>query len=546
MIPGYVLRSSPVILKKRYCLQQGKYTILNHMKIGILGGSFHPIHNGHLDMARSARDNLGLDRVILMVDRIPPHKELAQGASSEHRYRMVELSCETEPAFEASDWELKQEGTSYSALTLTYLADKCPEDDLYFIMGSDMLRSLTTWYHPEIVCAKAHLVCICRAGQDGGEAEAAENLKRLYGADVTLLPPVRELSSTEIRNRLADGLPISDLVPSSVEWYIYENALYMGDMLSDLTKEMGRVLKPHRFRHSIGVELTAIQLAFNLSADGRKARLAGLLHDCAKHLPIEEQSELAKKDGSSLSPMEFGMILHASAGAFLAKEKYGVTDEEVIEAIRYHTTGERDMTLLDEIIWAADLIEPGRDYPAVEKHRSLLLNAHDQISFEKGLLLVFTDNIWYIQSRGSTIDPATIRARDYLANKTTEKEMCMETLNKETVLKLCKVLHDKKALDIRAIEVTDKTIIADWFIICSGRGVPQVKALSDDLEEKAAEMGLVPHRKEGYQEGRWIVLDFGDLLVHLFHPEERTYYNLERLWEDGQNVINYTEEGDIS
>ena len=92
--------------------------------------------------------------------------------------------------------------------------------------------------------------------------------------------------------------------------------------------------------------------------------------------------------------------------------------------------------------------------------------------------------------------------------------------------------------------MTDKTIIADWFIVCSGRGVPQVKALCDDFEEKAAEMGLFPRRKEGYQEGRWIVLDFGDLLVHFFHPEERTYYNLERLWDDGQNVVTYTEETD--
>ena len=120
----------------------------------------------------------------------------------------------------------------------------------------------------------------------------------------------------------------------------------------------------------------------------------------------------------------------------------------------------------------------------------------------------------------------------------------METLNKETILQLCKILYNKKALDIRAIEVTDKTIIADWFIVASGRGVPQVKALSDELEGKAAEIGLFPRRKEGYQEGRWIVLDFGDLLVHLFHPEERTYYNLERLWDDGRNMITYTEEGE--
>ena len=161
------------------------------MKIGILGGSFHPIHNGHLDMARSAMNVLGLDRVLLMVDRIPPHKELAQGATSEQRYRMVQLACEGETGFEASDWELNQSGTSYTALTLTHLSEEHPQDELYFIIGSDMLRSLTSWYHPEIICEKARLVCICRAGQDGGEEEAAAQVKERFGADVALLQGFR-------------------------------------------------------------------------------------------------------------------------------------------------------------------------------------------------------------------------------------------------------------------------------------------------------------------------------------------------------------------
>ena len=514
------------------------------MKIGILGGSFNPIHNGHLDMARSARNALGLDRVLLMVDRIPPHKELARGADSQQRFRMVQLACEGEKGFEASDWELHQEGASYTALTLIHLAETHPGDELYFIMGSDMLRSLSSWYHPEIVCEKARLVCICRAGQDGGEAEAAAKMKSLYGANVTLLPPVRELSSTEVRSRLCDGLPISGLVPSSVEWYIYEQALYASEQLIKLTAAMQEVLKPRRFRHVIGVEITAVQLAENLGADGIKARLAALLHDCAKHLPIQEQAELARRDGSDLDPDIYGQILHAPAGVTLARKKYGITDEEILKAVRFHTTGSEDMSLLDEIIWAADLIEPGRDYPAVDKHRKLLLTTRDRISFEKALILVFTDNICYIQNSGQALHPAALRAKESLIRKINEKEICMESLNKETVLQLCKILYDKKALDIRAIEVTDKTIIADWFIVASGRGVPQVKALSDELEDKAAEMGLFPRRKEGYQEGRWIVLDFGDLLVHLFHPEERTYYNLERLWDDGQNVIVYTEEAE--
>ncbi len=103
---------------------------------------------------------------------------------------------------------------------------------------------------------------------------------------------------------------------------------------------------------------------------------------------------------------------------------------------------------------------------------------------------------------------------------------------KEQVLALCEVLYDKKAQDIIAIHVEDKTIIADWFIICSGRVVPQVKAICDEVEEKAPGFNLTLRRKEGYAEGRWIVLDFSNILVHLFIPDERKYYNMERLWMD--------------
>ena len=118
-----------------------------------------------------------------------------------------------------------------------------------------------------------------------------------------------------------------------------------------------------------------------------------------------------------------------------------------------------------------------------------------------------------------------------------------ETEIREQVLALCEVLDNKKALDILAVNVADKTIIADWFIIASGRSTTQVKALCDELEEKAAERGLIARRKEGYQEGRWIVADFGTILVHLFHPEEREYYKLERLWvDDPQHCINYSRE----
>ena len=115
----------------------------------------------------------------------------------------------------------------------------------------------------------------------------------------------------------------------------------------------------------------------------------------------------------------------------------------------------------------------------------------------------------------------------------------MNTRLPEQVEALCAALYDKKAQDIVAIHVGDKTIIADWFVICSGRAVPQVKALCDELEEKAALAGLALRRREGYDAGRWIVLDYTDVLVHIFHPEERRYYNIERLWDtEGLSLIH--------
>ena len=118
-----------------------------------------------------------------------------------------------------------------------------------------------------------------------------------------------------------------------------------------------------------------------------------------------------------------------------------------------------------------------------------------------------------------------------------EIELRIRAEEREQVVKLLEVLDNKKASDIIAIDVADKTIVADWFVICSGSSVIQVKAICDEVLEKYEELGLILRRKEGYTEGRWIVLDFGYVLLHIFYPEEREYYNIERLWTDGAAEI---------
>lgn len=123
-----------------------------------------------------------------------------------------------------------------------------------------------------------------------------------------------------------------------------------------------------------------------------------------------------------------------------------------------------------------------------------------------------------------------------------EIELRIRAEERENVKKLLEILDGKKAFDIIAIDVADKTIVADWFVICSGASVIQVRSICDEVLEKYPEAGLTLRRKEGYTEGRWIVLDFGYVLLHIFYPEEREYYNIERLWTDGATeVIRYPE-----
>ncbi|MDY5221404.1 MAG: ribosome silencing factor [Eubacteriales bacterium] len=111
--------------------------------------------------------------------------------------------------------------------------------------------------------------------------------------------------------------------------------------------------------------------------------------------------------------------------------------------------------------------------------------------------------------------------------------------SKELALKAAKILDEKGANDIEILEVAHLTSITDYFVITNGRNIQSVRSLAEDLEDKLTEEGIEPRRKEGERESKWIVLDYAHVIVHIFHPEERKYYNIERLWQDGTNQVQY-------
>ena len=199
-------------------------------KLGLLGGSFNPVHLAHLVMAEQAAEALGLERVLFVPSRLPPHKHPAELANAEDRLAMVRLAVEGNPRFEASDVELRREGTTYSIDTVTALREQFPGAEVFFLIGLDTVGDLPTWKEIRRLASLCRFVPLGRPGVAEpaleslagaiGEAEARAVLAR------RLPMPLLEISSTDIRRRVCEGRSIRYLVPRAVEEYIHSHSLY--------------------------------------------------------------------------------------------------------------------------------------------------------------------------------------------------------------------------------------------------------------------------------------------------------------------------------
>ena len=182
--------------------------------------------------------------------------------------------------------------------------------------------------------------------------------------------------------------------------------------IDEMRRELQRRLNKNRFAHSIGVANTAVKLAKRFGVDETKAYIAGLLHDCAREFENDELPAQAQARGIAIGEVERAMplLLHPYIGAKMIKEIYGVDDAEIAQAIYRHTVGARDMTKLDKIIYFADMIEPNRNYPGVEKLRALAETA----ALDEILLTAFSESIIFVVQKNSLVHPDTVAARNFL------------------------------------------------------------------------------------------------------------------------------------
>ncbi len=388
-------------------------------KIGVFGGTFNPPHAGHLLAAAEAKQALGLDRVLFIPDAEPPHKALAAGSpDGQTRLELCRAATADCPWAEVSDMELRRSGKSYTAETLRLLAKQYPDDILYLLTGTDMFLSLHSWYAPEEICSRAVIVGMCRREDDRAEEFQIQkqNLETRFGARVELVQNrCVEVSSSTVRRLLILG-GAEHYVPEPVLRMIREKGLYgvgrnYRNLPIDELREVGTsLLKPQRVRHVLGCAETAVKLARYYGADETTAMRAGLLHDVTKALDGNDQLLLVDKYDILISDFERShpKVLHAKTGAAAAEQVFG-EPEAVVEAIRWHTTGRADMSLMEKIIYLADYLEPTRDFPGVEDLRGTVYEDLD------GTLLRALDMVVAeLREENKTVCRETPEARDYL------------------------------------------------------------------------------------------------------------------------------------
>lgn len=401
----------------------------NCKSIAIMGGTFDPIHNGHLVTAEAVRHRFQVDKVIFMPTGNPAHKANQTVTHNEHRYLMTVLATMRNQNFDVSRIEIDRPGKTYTIDTIDALKKICRSDvRLYFITGADAIHQIFHWKEPERLLTLCDFVAVSRPGyQKKILLEEIGELRDKFASRIHFMEvPALAISSSDIRSRVKSNAPIKYLVPQTVEDYITKFKLYQDSitekvsfMLSttEMKEKLQSALSVKRYIHTLSVAEEAERLSevFGTNADRQRANVAGLLHDCAKDYPTDLKLRLCKEyhvttDEIILNETD---LIHPFLGAEIAKREYLIEDEDILNAIRYHTTGRPNMSLLEKIIFIADFIEPGRErFEGLEEARRLAY-----LDLDVAMQFILKETIAYVKERNRTLHPLSQQALEFYTKK---------------------------------------------------------------------------------------------------------------------------------
>ncbi len=368
-------------------------------KIGILGGTFNPVHIEHFALALSAIKELDLDKLIVMPTYISPHKNTAP-APAEDRLNMLRLAFKDLPQVEVSDFEIQKQGKSFTYQTVEYFKDKV-DGELYFIVGGDMLTDFKNWRYPERILSACKLAVFGRDDFFTDYVAEREYFNKTFNSSfIRLNYTGKNASSTKIRVYSSFNLSLEGQTRDAVIEYIKAHDLYAGDKY---TRFICENLPEKRVIHTANVVVSALKKVKELGLDSEKVRITATLHDCAKYM------DYTKIQGFSLPDGVPAPVVHAFLGAFVAENTLGIDDQEILDAIRYHTSGKAEMTTLSKLIFVADMVEEGRDYEGVDKLRAL----YEKEDFESCFIECLKEEFIHLINKKQYIYEQTLNAFRY-------------------------------------------------------------------------------------------------------------------------------------
>jgi nicotinate-nucleotide adenylyltransferase len=342
------------------------------LKLGILGGSFNPVHLGHLFLADQVISALKLDRVVMIPAYRSPFKLDAEGVEDNavERIEMLAAAVAGDSRLAIDDCEIRRAGVSYTVDTLEdIIARYNPSGKPKLIIGDDLAEDFPKWRDSEKILQLADIVIARRLNTNANHAE------RNYSYPHTFIDnEIMNISSKLVRKRVAKGSGWKSLVPSAVRAIIEDRKLYgfMGsgeyrrNFLQTVTLRVEAAVRdtltPSRFLHSRNTALLSVDMCRRFGLDPAAGYLAGIAHDLAKQLDAKHMMKLAKTDGMQISPLEKEKpnLLHGRAAAVLLSEQFYIHNKDILEAVAFHTSGKDNMRALAKVVYIADKLEVSR------------------------------------------------------------------------------------------------------------------------------------------------------------------------------------------
>ncbi len=382
-------------------------------RLGVLGGTFDPIHQGHVALALETMRQESLDGVILLPMGNPIHRQA--DTTPEDRLLMCRLAAAGEEGLMVSQAGM-QPGVRSTMDTLAPLRREFPDAAFTMIVGADKLLSMPYWQNAQTLFAQCDFLCFPRAGIS---VDAAMKKVQESGARIKMLHTFRTPYSASLIRAQVNAYEDAPGLNRQVLCFLAEKGLYQKDYLPQLKQMMN----PRRFQHTLGVRKEAVRLADIHGVPILRSALAGILHDCAKGMSVQEMARIAKEYHLVEDPdmLTSNAMLHGPVGAWLAKQKFGIRDEEVLNAIRSHTIGRPGMTKMELCIFVADATEENReDYEGLPDIRRLA-----QESLPAAALLSMRLTQEYLKRTGRPFFPVVYETMRYLESimSTTELKL---------------------------------------------------------------------------------------------------------------------------